>query len=579
MEQQNNDLTPAQYDAVKNDANRLKILAGAGSGKTRVLTHRIAHQSKALRIEPEHALCLTFTKKAAEELQERLQALGLSSPVTAGTFHALAYAQLQTRWKDLDLPRVPSILENRKRILNPILPKQFSFEDRESTINEVNWATARRLTPETYPSAAEAARRDPSAGVSQISEFLHKFSQEKKKRNLIDFDDMLEYAIADLTNDAEYAAGRQWKYRYIFVDEFQDVNPLQFALLRSWLGADSSICVVGDPNQAIYSWNGADAKYLENFDKYFPNSTTVELNENFRSTSKILESASSLLKKGNAMHTHKPDGETPSIYQANDCSAEVSYIAKKIKEKHLQSGRLSGQAVLVRTHTQISQIANIFNELSIPFTSPMDHETATEVHNSVERNSVTITTFHAAKGLEWPVVYIAGLEEGFSPISHAVSESSLDEERRLLYVAMTRAQDQLHCSWARQRTFGTKKISRRASPYLKEISRSMVAANDQIMKGAPLRERIQILRNQIFPNDKPSPPSSQLRNDLNSWRESRALAADVKPSDVISDEAFEELIARKPKTKNQLERVPQLSTFNVARYGDELISILSNENA
>ena len=106
----------------------------------------------------------------------------------------------------------------------------------------------------------------------------------------------------------------------------------------------------------------------------------------------------------------------------------------------------------------------------------------------------------------------------------------------------------------------------------------MVAANDQIMKGAPLRERIQILRNQIFPSDKPSPPSSQLRNDLNSWRESRALAADVKPSDVISDEAFEELLARKPKTKTQLERVPQLSTFNVARYGDELISILSEEN-
>ena len=184
------------------------------------MTHRIAHQSKALRIEPEHALCLTFTKKAAEELQERLQALGLSSPVTAGTFHALAYAQLQTRWKDLDLPRVPSNLENRKRILNPILPKQFSFEDRESTINEVNWATARRLAPETYPSAAEAARRDPSAGVSQISEFLHKFSRGKEeKESYRDFDDMLEYAIADLTNDAEYAAGRQWKYRYIFVDE------------------------------------------------------------------------------------------------------------------------------------------------------------------------------------------------------------------------------------------------------------------------------------------------------------------------------------------------------------------------
>ncbi len=580
MEQQNNDLTSAQYDAVKNDANRLRILAGAGSGKTRVLTHRIAHQSKAFRLEPEHALCLTFTKKAAEELQARLQTLGLSSPVAAGTFHALAYSQLQTRWKDLDLPRPPSVLENRKRILVPMLPKQLSFDVRESTMNEINWATARRLNPEAYPAAAEAARRKPAVGMNQISEFLLQFAQEKKRLNLIDFDDILEYAINDLTNDPEYAAGRHWKYRYIFVDEFQDVNPLQFALLRAWLGPDSSICVVGDPDQAIYSWNGADAKYLKNFDTYFPGSSTVELNENFRSTPQIIELASSLLKKEvKASKAQKPDGEIPSIYQAKTCSQEAEHIAKRINETGQISERLSRQAVLVRTHAQISQIIETFSRFSIPCSSPLSRETPLGTEDANTNNeSVTVTTFHASKGLEWPIVYIAGLEEGFSPISYADSDAALDEERRLLYVAMTRAKEQLHCTWARQRTFGNRKVTRNASPYLREISHSMDKTNFQMESGVPLRNRIQMFRNQIFPKTNPQETNPQLKKNLHIWRERRAIAADVKPQNVISDQALEQLIATKPQTKEQLEQIADMNTFSISRYGEEILKILSNEN-
>ncbi|MDG2301039.1 MAG: UvrD-helicase domain-containing protein, partial [Acidimicrobiales bacterium] len=408
MGQQKHDLTPAQYDAVKDDTKRLRILAGAGSGKTRVLTHRIAHQSRALRIEPEHVLCLTFTKKAAEELSGRLRTLGLSNPVTAGTFHALAYAQLKTRWKDLGLSRTPSILENRKAILGSILPKQLAFDTRESIVNEINWATSRRLTPETYSAAAESTRRNLPNGTSQISEFMRLFSQEKKKRNLLDFDDILENAISDLAKDTEYAAGRHWKYRYIFVDEFQDVNPLQFALLRAWLGPDSSICVVGDPNQAIYSWNGADAKYLENFATYFPGSRTIELTENFRSSPEIIKSASSLLKKKVELNAQKPSGETPSLHQAKNCSDEAEYIARSILENRRFNEGWSRQAVLVRTHAQISQIADTLSRFSIPCSVPSSRETSPETKNShIESDSVTIATFHAAKGLEWPIVYIA----------------------------------------------------------------------------------------------------------------------------------------------------------------------------
>ena len=578
MGQQKHDLTPAQYDAVKDDTKRLRILAGAGSGKTRVLTHRIAHQSRALRIEPEHVLCLTFTKKAAEELSGRLRTLGLSNPVTAGTFHALAYAQLKTRWKDLGLSRTPSILENRKAILGSILPKQLAFDTRESIVNEINWATSRRLTPETYSAAAESTRRNLPNGTSQISEFMRLFSQEKKKRNLLDFDDILENAISDLAKDTEYAAGRHWKYRYIFVDEFQDVNPLQFALLRAWLGPDSSICVVGDPNQAIYSWNGADAKYLENFATYFPGSRTIELTENFRSTPEIIKSASSLLKKKVELNAQKPSGETPSLHQAKTCSDEAEYIARSILENRRYNEGWSRQAVLVRTHAQISQIADTLSRFSIPCSVPSSRETPPETKNShIESDSVTIATFHAAKGLDWPIVYIAGLEEGFSPISYAMSDAALDEERRLLFVAMTRAQDELHCSWARERAFGNRKVNRKPSPYLKEISHSVRSSNLQISGGPSLRDRIQNLRGQLFPKVRPQEKSTERKN-LENWRNSQALAADVKPGDVISDEAIEQLISRKPSTPDQLEKLTHLNSFKIARYGDDLIRILSNEN-
>ena len=583
MEQQKNDLTPEQYDAVRTDAKRLRILAGAGSGKTRVLTHRIAHQSKALRIEPEHVLCLTFTKKAAQELRSRLKALGLDSPVTAGTFHALAFAQLQTRWNDLSISRQPTILENRRRLLSSVLPDRLTSETRDMVCNEIDWATARRLTPETYPTAVEQTRRATHSNTTQISEFLNLFIQEKKKRNLIDFDDILEHAIGDLVNDIEFAAGRHWKYRYIFVDEFQDVNPLQFALLRAWLSEDSSICVVGDPDQAIYSWNGADAKYLENFNTYFPDSQTVELTDNFRSTPQIVLTASSVLGGKPSLSSQKPDGEIPSIHQAKTCFNEAEYIARSIKERRINAESWDTQAVLVRTHAQIDRLADAFTHSEIPFKVSQNNARSLDTRASLSADdAVTITTFHAAKGLEWPVVHVAGLEEGFSPISYADTEPSRDEERRLLYVAMSRAQNELYCSWARERIFGSKKALRKPSPYLKEISHSMRSANIRKSDGRSLRNRIRLFREQNFPTtaaqDMASQDSKQ-RHNLESWRESKAVAAGVNPCDVISDKFIDQVLDQKPQTLEQLREIPQLNDFKIRRYGVEIVQILTNENS
>lgn len=461
------------------------------------------------------------------------------------------------------------------------------MESRESLCNEIDWATARRLNPETYPEAAKKAQRNLSESSTQVSEYLHLFIQEKKKRNLIDFDDILEYAIRYLVDDPNYAATRHWKYRYIFVDEFQDVNPLQFALLRAWLGVDSSICVVGDPDQAIYSWNGADARYLQNFNDYFPNAKTVVLDDNFRSTPQIIAAASAVLGVTSSLETTRPDGPFPSVHAAKDCKAEARNISEKINESRTYARNWSDQAVLVRTHAQIATLTETFVQTGIPFTvstrksSSAETQPATSVSSD---NAVTITTFHASKGLEWPVVHVAGLEDGFVPITYATSSHALDEERRLLYVAMTRAQDQIHCSWARERLFGKRKVIRQPSQFLKDISHLLEKGDNRLEKGisqnlngASIREQIHSLRERVFPKKPFRDPNESIRSNLEQWREQMALAAGVSPQDVISDEALEELITHQPKTREQLNVVLHLNHFKADRYGDQIIKILSDE--
>lgn len=454
------------------------------------------------------------------------------------------------------------------------------MESRESICTEIDWATARRLNPETYPEAAKKAQRNPSESSTQVSEYLHLFIQEKKKRNLIDFDDILEYAIRYLADDSNYAATRHWKYRYIFVDEFQDVNPLQFALLRAWLGVDSSICVVGDPDQAIYSWNGADARYLQNFNDYFPNAKTVVLDDNFRSTPQIIAAASAVLGVGSSLATTRPDGPFPSVRAATDCKAEARNISEKINESRTYARNWSDQAVLVRTHAQIATLTETFVETGIPFTVSTRKSASTETQAATavpSDNAVAITTFHASKGLEWPVVHVAGLEDGFVPSAYATSSHALDEERRLLYVAMTRAQDQIHCSWARERLFGKRKVTRQPSQFLKDMSHLLEKGISKDSNGASIREEIHSLRERVFPKRPFRDPDESIRFNLERWRGQMALAAGVGPQDVISDEALEELITHQPKTREQLNVVRHLNHFKADRYGDELIKILSDE--
>lgn len=612
-------LTEDQRRAVTVNVATLRILAGAGSGKTRVLTHRIAHQAHGGVLDPARTVALTFTRKAAGELRRRLRSLGLSDDVAAGTFHAQAYAQLRTRWRDQGV-RPPELLDRRGRVLGRLIPTGLPRPDRVAIAAEIDWATAQRITPERYIEVADRAGRRPPVRVAQVAEIYDAFVTAKQRRRLVDFDDLLELCIRD-SADPDRAAAQHWRVRHLFVDEFQDVNRLQFDLLRAWRGPASTLCIVGDPNQAIYGWNGADARYLTQIEQFFPDVETVQLRDNFRSTPQILAAAAAVGGARARLVAHRRDGPPPTVTQCTDEQHEAETVARRIRDRRNPGSSWSSQAVLVRTNAQTAAIASALARAQIPFRvrdgaglledplvvrrlaeiersrtplrvafddlrldaavlggSPTDDDAdpADEIDDHVsetpdgpERNKaggadggrrgdggatafaatadraghgaadpaaalaalaalaeeqlvvdpeatgagfvawvratlggetagvgregVEIATFHAAKGLEWRVVHLAGIEDGLVPIGRATTDAAREEERRLFYVALTRAHDEVHCTWAASRRFGNRTVERQASPMLAQMSMASIETGPEV-SGPSNLERVRALR-------------------------------------------------------------------------------------
>ncbi len=566
-------MTEKQFDAVRSDARHLRILAGAGTGKTRVLTQRIAYQINAVRIEPEHSLCLAFTNKAATEIKDRMTPMGEASSVETGTFHSIAYRQVKARWKDLGIRDKPDLISNQGSYLSRVLPKSLNHAERNFILTEINWATARRISVVDYISEAENAGRRDVVPLVSVSEYFQKYLELKRKENFIDFDDIIQLAIRFLAEDANYAEARHWKFKDLFVDEFQDVNPLQFALLQAWLGSSSSLTVVGDPCQAIYSWNGADARFLNDFEKYFPNSQTVILKDNFRSSPEILALSSSILPMMERLNPKMQSGRLPTIRAELDEYEEARSVARLVKELAVGDIDLGDQAVLVRTHAQIPPIIEVFKEREIKFMVASDAESGAGRDDGVQ-----ILTLHAAKGLEWKIVHLCGVEEGFHPISHADTELALEEERRLFFVGLTRAEEQLHISWARNRALGSKR-SRKPSVYIRELS--------DLLDPTPLKfggdrkalsQKIRaFLSYQSVTDHQPKVLYSEqsCMDELDSIRRNIAKANDSKPEIVLSDDAIAALVSLKPKSIKDLRKISQVSSAIIDRFGDQIIEIFS----
>ena len=373
-------LDPSQQEAVTSDARPLAIHAGAGSGKTRVLTHRIAWQSATGAISPGRVLALTFTRKAAGELRSRLSNLGVSQSVAAGTFHSMALAQLRRYHADRNTP-MPAVLGSKARILAPMLGKRDSSQLRVIDVaSEIEWAKARLVSPPRYLEAVAASGRVVSQ-AERIAGLYERYEQEKNRRLLVDFDDLLLACATAIETDREFAAAQRWRFRHLFVDEFQDTNRSQFRLLRAWLGIQAStgrgesgaqpdLCVVGDPDQAIYGFAGAEPRYLEDFETEFPGSTTVRLRYNYRSTPQVVATSRSVLPASRSrlsVETPKQDGPAPTIADYADEHAEARAVIAAAVTAHSFERPWYSMAVLYRTNAQSLAFEEACKKSKVPY--------------------------------------------------------------------------------------------------------------------------------------------------------------------------------------------------------------------
>ncbi len=594
-------LTAEQRDAVTTRASPLCLIAGAGSGKTRVLTRRIAWQASQSHIDPRRTLAVTFTRRAARELRSRLRQLGVANAVKAGTFHSIALAQLRRYAADSD-KRPPQILDNPNKLISELQPSS-DLRTVSSIVSEISWCRARLVAPEDYPAAAKAAgRRAPLGNSERFVRTFADYQQAKRKRRVLDFDDVLARATEMMKSQPRHAAAQRWLHQNLLVDEFQDINPLQFGLLKSWLGDDSTLLVVGDPDQAIYGWNGADPKLIDSVAEHFPGCAVLHMRTNFRSTPEVLAAAGRVLGRS-PQPAFRPSGSEPTI-TVSDGVDEPDVLARLIRQRHRPGSRWRRQAVLARTNSQLEPLRQALKRRTIPVAAssetgllrqpeiakvrqawadnaPLsscvadtrqwlseasdgssgasnvsgissfsdasrggiygddafggsvagdtpavgdsikafievflefadDHLsldpdatagaffTALRADDRVLGTSdgVELTTFHGAKGQEWPIVYLVGLEDGYVPIHHARTSEARAEERRLLHVAVTRAQQELHLLWCNQRQRGDQTFQQQISPWVTAIAEGINTEPSQVDHVAAVARAREMLRSQ-----------------------------------------------------------------------------------
>ncbi|MCB0972122.1 MAG: ATP-dependent DNA helicase UvrD2, partial [Acidimicrobiales bacterium] len=468
-----------------------------------------------------------------------------------------------------------------------------------------------------------------------------------------------------------FAAAQRWRFRHLFVDEYQDLNRLQDRLLRAWLGDRPDLAVVGDPNQAIYGWNGAEPGYLTDIERLHPGTEVVVLEDSYRSTPQILATAGAVLgdRPGSAaaLRPHRPDGPVPTIVGYATDQDEANGIARAAHDHHGPGRGWSSQAVLVRTNGQIAVIERALRRAAIPHrvrgagdlladrdvagllrdldrrreplaTTLSDLQLAIDADRAeleaaedpelpettaagrriaafqqvlrlgrdllvveptaraddfggwlratlrdegTERgDAVDIVSFHAAKGLEWSVVHVAGLEAGFVPVSHARTDDARAEEQRLLYVALTRAADVLRCTWAAQRTFGEREVERRPSPLLgplRAVAAELAAAGTDAPDptGALADSRAALDPPDAPPAPDPVAEADALRRALQRWRDAEARKVAAAPTVVLSDKAVEALVRVRPTSSDELAGLRDVGPATRERHGTRLLAIVA----
>jgi DNA helicase II / ATP-dependent DNA helicase PcrA len=628
-------LDDAQREAVTSEGAPLVVLAGAGSGKTRVLTRRIAWRCATGSAAAQHVLAITFTRKAAGELRSRLRAVGAPS-VTAGTFHSVALAQLRHREADAGR-RPPEVLDRKARLLGPLLSRAGIRKGPSAALElatEIEWAKARMIHAERYAAESVKAGRRSTLEPRQIADLYARYEEEKRRRGLVDFDDLLSSCAGLLENDTAWAEAQRWRWRHFFVDEYQDVNPLQVRLLEAWRGDRPDLCVVGDPDQAIYSWNGADASALPTFAERHPGTTVVRLRANYRCPAPVLTAARAALgpvAQSDPLPARPGSGPAPRVTSYADETAEAEGIARLLRRE--VAGRWSAAAVLVRTNAQVLTIQRTLSASGIPvvvrgggllrqpeirdalsglrragdlagWTAGLEAEIgrgpADRAENLqalanlaaefssldpagggpaflawVERaaddepagaDGVEICTFHRAKGLEWELVVVGGVEDGYVPHYLSQEGEALDEERRLLYVACTRASDQLHLTWARRRSFGSFDKNRDPSPWLAAIQGRPEPRPEPRKAVAPKRRATPGV----------DPEDADLFEALRKWRLEVSRSSNVPAYVVFADATLAAIAEARPSSNRALLGLPGIGPVKVDRFGAGVLEVVAS---
>lgn len=658
------DLDPEQRAAVEVTRGPLAILAGAGSGKTRVVSRRVAYAIATGAVEAHHILVVTFTDKAAGEMRERITSLGHPTVATA-TFHSAAFRQLRHFWPLLSERPLPEVVASKMPIVSRLqaeLPGGYRFVAARDLVQEIEWAKARRLTPTEYARAAQAVGHDGPLPSELFTGLFRRYEAAKERAGLIDFEDMLAMTVGLLEQHEDALAQVRSRHRWFSVDEYQDTNALQQSLLDVWRGDREDIGVVGDVDQTIYSFTGASSEFLTGFAARFPGARVIRLERNYRSTPEVLGLANRLLASVEPAHGRPkrlvptlPGGAPPVFRTFELAEDEARSVVAEVGRLHGSGVPLDGIAVLLRTNAQLPEYEERLRAAGIAFqvrgerffqrpevrtamraletagrrgarsaapaedpdeegdglvaevlalfrrsmafdpdevpqasglrdrhaslvtlvgfarsaeaTDPaitLDRfarelvDRAASEADGVAGVGVALATFHRAKGLEWEAVFLPALEEGLLPIRQAADEDQVHEERRLLYVGITRARTHLWLSWARRRVGPQgREVGRRSSRFLA----ALVPGEHRQHGGAPAGRAASVAR---------TPESEALRT----WRTDQARATRLPPYVILHDATLEAIVSARPRSIPELRRVKGMGPTKLERYGAGILAVL-----
>jgi DNA helicase-2/ATP-dependent DNA helicase PcrA len=662
------DLDPEQREAVLATSGPVAILAGAGTGKTRVISRRTAYAIGTDVVPPDQVLVVTFTDKAAGEMVERLRALGLPG-VTARTFHAHALSQLRFFWPSRhDGAPLPQLLDSKAPILGRLarqLPGHYRFTPAKDLADEIEWAKSRRIEPRAYEGeiARLAPGREPPIPVDLFVRTFESYERAKTRAGRIDFDDLIVETVRLLEEDAEAAETIRARKRWFSVDEYQDTSPLQQRLLELWLGSGSApdLCVVGDVDQTIYTFTGASSGFLTTFAGRHPGARVLDLSRNYRSTPEVLELANRLIAadgRTKRLRASRGSGPAPTIERHPTAEAELDAVVAGIRARIGGGTPPAEVAVLVRMNAQLEPIETALTTAGIAYqvrgirfyerpevkaaiaslrrppieargagliaaarrrwidevgfeedgASASDGREAQERQSSLETllaivgavahanpgdgietvlaelearaaherdnagDGVNLLTYHRAKGLEWDAVFLPMLEEGSLPIRQALDDdAALAEERRLLYVGITRARVHLALSWAERRETRGRETRRQQSRFLFDL-RPRAAAGAAGTATRRVRDLggPPVVSRPTRPGDEADPVFAALRE----WRLGVARDEGRAAFVIAHDSTLAAIAEARPRTLSALRRVKGMGPQKLERYGDGILEVL-----